>query len=522
MPWIINDLKGLLCCALLGYLLLAQTSCVQPVPLNFQTAYAQLASPLLSTYPNSTFGITMQYPATWNREDLDPLTGGIVRFSSPLENANDTYAENLEIHFVNLARGTTLEDYTLTLLQSYKSNVDNFTIISSNSSSLAGVPAHALVFTGSYGEFDYKALNMWSIIGSNALIVIYYAEPGKYLTYLPEISNMIDSINVQQALFGKPGLGGVYMVPSLGLEVQLPIGWTTLDTGTSNETMFKEAPPNQNPNSKDRVLFFGVSGGHRSLSSQFQSSSDSDFSCGTINSASIVKLNGIKALESELKCDYGMPMKKIKFYMVASQGASIFIGYGASSESLYQKYLTDFDTSIQELRLANATDLSDLNQYSNLFKLTTARNQFEINGTLHTLDFASNSQVSKFQLDQDAKKLSFSVESSNKTGGETFIAITNLMQGPYVVSIDGKVSDDGVLVINDTTNQIYISLIYSQGKHNVVIVGSNVVPEYPGAILVLVCALGLAAVILVKRTDWLADNRHQARKSLAITTDDVV
>lgn len=493
------------CCVILIVLLFSNFASVENSPLHLlQAASAQASSEML-TWQDSTFGITMQYPASWNREDLDPSSGGIVRFSSPHENANDTYAENLEIHFANLARVTTIEDYTSTLVQSYKTSVDDFTIISSNSSSLAGAPAHLLVFTASDGEFDYKALNMWSIIGSNALIVIYYAEPDRYLTYLPDISNMIDSIHVQQDVFGKPVSGGVYTIPSLGLEVQFPSGWSSIDKGTSIETIFKGVPINQDPNSKDRVLLFGVLGSNRSLYSQFQSSPDIDYSCSTIHSASIVRLNGIKALESELKCDDDMPMKKIKFYMVASQGGSIFIGYGASSESLYQKYLTDFDTSIQGLRLANATDLSDLNQYSDLFKLTTGRNEFEINGTKYSIDFASSSKISAFQLDQKTKKLLFSIEGNdgiNGTDGETFLQIDNVLKPPYVVSVDEKVANDGnqVLLINDTTtNKTYMSINYGPGRHSLAISASEIVPEYTGIILVLVGALGLIVVIVVKR-----------------------
>ena len=492
------------CYTILIVLLFSNFASVENPPLHLLQAASAQPSSEMFTYQNSAFGITMQYPASWNREDLDPSSGGIVRFSSPDENANDTYAENLEIHFANLASVTTLEDYTSTLLQSYKTSVDDFTIISSNSSSLAGAPAHLLVFTASYGEFDYKALNMWSKMGSNALIVIYYAEPDRYLTYLPTISNMIDSIHVQPDVFGKPVSGGVYTIPPLGFEVQFPSGWSSIEKGTSKETIFKGEPINQNPNSKDRVLLFGVLGGHRSLSSQFQSSPDSDYSCSTIHSASIVNLNGIKALESELKCNDGMPMKKIKFYMVSSQGGSIFVGYGASSESLYQKYLTDFDTSIQGLKLANATDLSDLNQYSDLFKLTSGRNQFEINGIMHSIDFASSSKISDFQFDQKTKKLIFSTEGNdgiNGTKDEILLQIDNLLKPPYVVSVDDKVANDGnqVLLINDTiTNKTFISINYGPGRHSITISASEIVPEYSGIILVLVGALGLAAAILVK------------------------
>jgi len=495
-----KELKGLFFCALFGTLLISQTSWVSPIEVTSQAAYAQLASPLLSTYQNSTFGITVQYPVLWAKTDLDPLEGGIVQFSAPNENANDTFQEDLEIHYVDLPTNSTLQHYTDILMASYNDNVDNFTRIQFNSSTIAGTPAHLLVFSATSNGDDYKALNEWTVIGKRALIVIYYARPANYLTYLPLVSTMIDSIKVNADIFGKPQPSGTYGIPALGLDVQFPPGWTYLDKGFGSNTLFKDSPIyNENPNSTEHVLLFGVSGDKQEIAKQFDATNDTDFNCGTIKSASIVKINGIKALQSELQCNDGMVMKKIKSYMVSSLGAMVFVGYGASSDSLYKKYFPDFDGSIESLSLVNATDLSDLSKYSSLFKLERGKDQVVINGTVHQIDFASDSKVSNFQFNQDTKTLTFSAESLNKSGGQVIIRTVKHLETPYLITIDGMVSDR-VLVINDTTtDHAYIDISYGKGKHDIAIVGSNVVPEYPAGLAILVFGISGATIIFARR-----------------------
>ncbi len=504
----VNGRSSKICSVILIAIILFQLPFTQIFPLHLQSvAYAQPASGRVSLYHDPNYGISMQYPADWKKEDLDPSNGGIVSFSSPYENKNDTYTEKLEIYFNDLPNNTTLNNYTNTLLRSYQNKLENFTIIESGSSSLAGIPAHRLVFSATEAGFTYKALNVWSIIGDKALIMIYYAEPTKYLTYLPVISKMIESLQIDTNAFTKPTPAGTYVVPSLGLEVAVPHGWSTIDSGTSNSTLLKASPISaKNSSSADRILIFAVVGG-RNIASQFERSPDKDLSCGTIRSASIVKINDMKALESELKCNDGMVMKKIKSYMVATKETVIYIGYGASSDSSYENYLTDFDGSIQRLKLTNSTNLSDLKEYASLFGLTTGRSQFEVDSTSYNVDFASNSRITDLELDKKAKKLSFTVD-TKETAGETFIRIGNALQGPYAVTIDGNIRDDGILTITDKTAKTsYISLSYEKNRHTIAIVGSDGMPEYSISMnqlflfsIGLTACIGVAAWIFIRRT----------------------
>ena len=507
-------------------------------------AYAQSdAASGIQLYQNTDFGLALFYPSDWEREQNFELPeGGIVGFRAPVENEEDVFRETLDIVYNNLPGGTTLDDYTDTLLQRYHDNLANFTIIESSPSSLSNssISSHTLVFNFSDGDYSYQALNIWSVIGDKALIVIYYAEPGKYSIYLPVINKMIDSLKVDPVIFGKPEPGGQYVIPSLGFKAEIPHDWTSIKSGESgNSTLLKAAPlPFADSNSTDRAIMFITLEETRQnqtsndIASHFLNDSDRDFMCGTkISSASIVNLNGdVKSLESELKCSDGMAMKKIKSYMVASQGLIIFVGYGASSDAAYEKYLADFDESIQRLELPGATNLSAPNEFASLFGLAIGQKAFEINGTSNTIDYATanNSTVFDLALDEDAKRLSFTIQDYNSSdnitrdpstgmaaGSLMFIRISDILLGPYVVTIDGKVitggggvdgDGAGVLTIDDKTDNAstYLILSYDQNvdqQHRITIVGTNVVPEFTLGMTTLIFAgiIGFAVSAFMAR-----------------------
>jgi hypothetical protein len=77
------------------------------------------------TYQNSSYGITIQYPANWtkNEQEFDPNDNvtDIVAFSSPLENTSDNYSETLAISMERLSnQSMTLEEYATSRITDYK------------------------------------------------------------------------------------------------------------------------------------------------------------------------------------------------------------------------------------------------------------------------------------------------------------------------------------------------------------------------------------------------------------------
>ena len=89
----------------------------------------------------------------------------------------------------------------------------------------------------------------------------------------------------------------------------------------------------------------------------------------------------------------------------------------------------------------------------------------------------SNSLVSSFTFDQPSKKIRFSVTGDAGTAGVCNITFpTQLLGGQYAVLMDG--SPQSVTV---TSNATYASIYftYSHSTHNVEIIGTTAVPEFP-------------------------------------------
>jgi hypothetical protein len=95
------------------------------------------------TYQNSAYGIKIQYPANWTKDeqDFDSNDGvtDIVVFSSPLENRLDRYSENLGISMERLSnQDMTLEEYVTSLITDYNETLAEFNLIESDSSITLG------------------------------------------------------------------------------------------------------------------------------------------------------------------------------------------------------------------------------------------------------------------------------------------------------------------------------------------------------------------------------------------------
>ena len=104
----------------------------------------------------------------------------------------------------------------------------------------------------------------------------------------------------------------------------------------------------------------------------------------------------------------------------------------------------------------------------------------------------SASTVSSFALNEESKTVSFMTDGS---GSETTVNIGAILEGPYTVMIDGEESTD----FEESTSEDGVSTIsvpHASGAHEVMITGTQVVPEFPVALLgVLAATVGLVAVV---------------------------
>ena len=163
----------------------------------------------LKTYENPGFGLSIQYPSSWDGIQLraDPFaqtnTSIVSIFEAPRENQSDPYRENLIINVQGPLEDTiSLEEYTQNSLNAFSTMSDTVRILESSPSTLSGFPAHEIIYSSSMENLNLKKLQIFTIVNDNtAYVVTFGAEESQFNKYNPVIMKMVNSIRInQQAL----------------------------------------------------------------------------------------------------------------------------------------------------------------------------------------------------------------------------------------------------------------------------------------------------------------------------------
>jgi eukaryotic-like serine/threonine-protein kinase len=171
------------------------TTAIMPHTLLAQTTPANLL-----TYQNSTFGIKIQYPSNWDKQEngtrQDTHTD-LVTFTPQTMNSN----ASLDVMVDDIAGspGTTLAQYASDEIGSLKQQYANndFKLIESKSSIiLAGLPPYRIVYTSVDQNTTTKDMEIGAIKGHKVYILTYEAGPNEYDKYLPIALKMIDSFQI--------------------------------------------------------------------------------------------------------------------------------------------------------------------------------------------------------------------------------------------------------------------------------------------------------------------------------------
>src|SRR5574342_123855 len=111
-------------------------------------------------------------------------------------------------------------------------------------------------------------------------------------------------------------------------------------------------------------------------------------------------------------------------------------------------------------------------------------------GEIVNVKVQSSSTITKFGLDENSKKVIFTADGDK--AGTTRVALAPVLKGPFVVMMDEQE------IQNFTTDDLgtTVELTYSSGHHDFSISGTQVVPEFPVAMVGLIVAIvGMVAII---------------------------
>ena len=145
------------------------------------------------TYSDSTYGIRIQYPSSWLKEESHNQTSNdIVKFSSPATTA----PASLTIIGGNPApQSIPLRIYADASISALRQSFSNFSLIGSNATILAGIPAHKIVYTATLPSSGValEFMQILTIKDDKNFVITFGSLPTIYSSYLPTIQKMVDS-----------------------------------------------------------------------------------------------------------------------------------------------------------------------------------------------------------------------------------------------------------------------------------------------------------------------------------------
>ena len=155
------------------------------------------------TFENIAFGLRMLYPSEWSvtevKSTLSPnaSTSAVAFFKAPVESPSDLYQENVIINMKGPSPDDlTLRDYTENSLNTFR-NMPNIRLLQSFPNTLAGLPAHMVVYSENADGIDIQKMQIWTIVDNDtAYVVTFGAEQTQFSTYLPAVEQMINSIQI--------------------------------------------------------------------------------------------------------------------------------------------------------------------------------------------------------------------------------------------------------------------------------------------------------------------------------------
>jgi serine/threonine-protein kinase len=165
-----------------------------------QTVFAQQTTTNFLPYANSTYGIKLQYPSSWDKEENGTRQGtetDVVTFSPSAINSNASL--DMTIDDISDEKGIALAQYASGSISDLKQSVKNFKLVGLNTNSvLAGLPAYKSIYTYVVENTIFKDMEIGAIKGDKAYILTYEAGMNEYDKYLPIIQELINSFQLTE------------------------------------------------------------------------------------------------------------------------------------------------------------------------------------------------------------------------------------------------------------------------------------------------------------------------------------
>ncbi|MGD8431993.1 MAG: hypothetical protein PVG23_05410 [Nitrosopumilaceae archaeon] len=469
------------------------------------------------TYQNNMEGFQLQYPSDWVKE-IPPNPFLKVVFVSPSEYSGDVFFENVMVGTENLSPNTDLEEYTkLVKTNTFSYNTQ---ILESRGTTMSGHPAHRVLFI----EDDVQALIVWTIVDSKAYFMAFNASTETFSKYEKVFDEIFSSFQITTDTSETPKTGfvptivaGKYSDVEAGIEIEFPQQWTgfsfdfpqdgdmeslelspelaglaeiysgmTLVMVMPAETGAAETLPGvitltvMDVSTIETLSNF-ISGTLTDATSQpipegasEQMMSTSQPDCDISSPQTVITLNGMKTHLVNTKCDalaQGISTT-ISIYTFLTNDKIINVMYTAIHDFEEQPDFSEFEKSLNTLKIQDTIDISQPSEYAKVFGLEHSVHSVSLGGKNYDVEFVSDSTITNFSYNEKNNQIIF-VPIGNKGFANTEIHTHELLQSPYSVTIDGKKINDFFVTEDLMTMQNSISLTHQLPINEIKISGNN-------------------------------------------------
>jgi hypothetical protein len=145
----------------------------------------------LEPYSNPNLGFSLQYPADWQKEES-------LTFISPQGGVGNRSPEAISITTELLPTSNySLDRYTEAGLSQVESFQD-FKLLNSSSTLLAGLPAHMIVYSFTDENLTpLQNLQAWTVKDGMAYVITYGGTPEEFESSLPVLNDVMDSFRLE-------------------------------------------------------------------------------------------------------------------------------------------------------------------------------------------------------------------------------------------------------------------------------------------------------------------------------------
>jgi hypothetical protein len=302
-------------------------------------------------------------------------------------------------------------------------------------------------------------------------------------------------------------VSGTYTNDEAGVTITFPDGWSGVAMNFGNMSMASVAPGGTMGEEEPQKMIALVLADKSEIEDptdpgEFTDSEEAP-ECDTPTPTQTT-VSGKRAYEMTMECT--IDGEQVKMKMTVAESSDNWVGVMYMSPSAeFDADVGKYDASVDSITIENAVDASvpSIPTSGGTGGTTDGGGEAEptempvmVAGEEVNVSVESTSTISEFELDEASKSLSFKADG---TGAETMIAVGSVLEGPYTVMVDGEETTE-FEESTDANGVKTISVPHASGAHEVTITGTQVVPEFPVAVLGIVAAV-IAMITIVGRTN---------------------